>query len=150
VKRHQESRPPAGAFADNPSFPTWDRPVNARLYGSREERIQGTALRARGCPTPKPTDDKAHRRAPKLKRAGKVAPAPVMPVALRVENVRRAWENATATVRRLKAEGADYSDAVTRARELRAELLKLDPDMALRPRTVELAQASDANPVKAV
>jgi hypothetical protein len=149
MKRHKETVAPPGAFLDNPSFPAWDKPVNRRLYGSRDEQIAGRALRARGCPTGKPADDKVHRRAPRAVPVKPARPAP-LPLGLRVENVRREWERTTAEVRRLKANGADFSRAVARARELRAELLKLDPDMALKPRVIELAQASDANKIKAV
>jgi hypothetical protein len=112
---------------------------------------QHNALRSRGCPDPDRAVVTRKRGKASPRKARKSTPtAPVLPVGLRVENARRQWEAATAEVRRLKAAGADYSAAVAQARDMRALMLKLDPDMALKPRTVELAQASDANPVKAV
>jgi hypothetical protein len=146
AKLHRESRAPDGAFIDNPSFPAWDRPINRRLYGSREEQIQGAALRARGCPTPKPADDKVSRRRRQVAPVAVPARAP-MPDAFRAENLRREWESTVAEVRRLKADGQPYRATADRARELRTRLVALNGGVARRE--IAVAQSSESNPVKA-
>lgn len=139
MKRHRESTPPPGAL---------ERVRNVRLYGSRDEQAAGSALRARGCPNP----DRALVRRPRKTGAlitRTVPAAPAAPLALRVESARRNWQVAVNRVRKLRAEGQDATEAVARARALRHALLALDPDAGFQGHVIELAQASDANKIKA-
>lgn len=139
MKRHRESTPPPGAL---------DKLRNTRLYGGRDEQISGSALRARGCPNPDRAVVRRPRRSPALVTRT-VPAAPAAPLALRVENARRNWQVAVNTVKRLRAEGQDVAEAVARARALRHALLALDPESGAQGQTIELAQASDANKIKA-
>lgn len=136
MKRHRESTPPPGAL---------DKLRNTRLYGGRDEQISGASLRARGCPNP----DRAVVRRPRKAVALVTRTVPAAPLALRVENARRNWQVAVNRVRALRASGEDVTEAVARARELRHALLALDPDSGVQGHAIELAQASDANKIKA-
>lgn len=136
MKRHRESTPPPGAL---------ERVRNVRLYGDRDEQAAGSALRSRGCPNP----DRAVVRRPRRTGALVTRTVPAAPLALRVESARRNWQVAVGRVKKLRAAGEDATEAVARARELRHALLALDPDQGVQGHAIELAQASDANKIKA-
>lgn len=123
--------------------------MHAKLRQREGAEPERNALRSRGCPNP----DRALVRRTKVTaapRAHKTPTVPALPIALRVENVRRHWQNAVSETRRLKAAGQDFTDAALKARTLRYELVALDPDLGIERRTIAVSQGSDVNPVKAV
>lgn len=132
MKRYKTTAPPPG-FALLPR--------NTRLYGGLDEQVAGAALRARGCPSP----DNAY--VPARPRAELRVERETAAHRARLQRAQDAMLSAQREVRRLKSHGQPFADAATLARAARAEYLNLNG--GTERRTVELAQASDANKVKA-
>lgn len=107
------------------------------------------ALRSRGCPNPDRALVRRRREVPAPRKAN-ITRTAEMPIGFRVESIRREWQAAVAQTRKLKAAGENYATAAARARELRAQLVRLDPDLAVSGREIEVSQGSASNKVKAV
>lgn len=123
---------------------------NVRLYGSADEQIAGSALRSRGCPNP----DRAAVYKPRTS-SGKGTPvsrpaeaSSPRAFARRVDRARSRMEEAQLVVRHARETGLDPTAAAGAARAARSEYLALVGGMPER-RSLDLAQASDANKVKA-
>jgi hypothetical protein len=140
AKRSRTYAPPPGALA----------PLrNTRLYGGRDEQVEGNALRSRGCPNPDRAAVYTARPKRPVKTASPVA-APSSPRAFarKVEKARMAMEEAQRAVKLARERGQDTTAAAQMARTRRAAYLALAGGMPVG-RPIELAQASDANKVKA-
>lgn len=142
-KRHRTYAPPPGALA---------RRRNPRLYGTRDEQIAGLALRSRGItgrPMAEPDRESAAvapcARGPRSEQADTPRAH-----ARRVGKAYAAMMEAQAVVRDARMRGDEPArlEAAVLARELRAAYLAMTGELP-SGRTLELAQASDANKVKA-
>lgn len=142
AKRSRTYAPPPGALA----------PLrNTRLYGGRDEQVEGNALRSRGCPNPDRAAVYSTRRsAGTATPAAPAATAPSSPRAFarRVDKARVSMEEARRAVTLARERGQDTTAAAQVARTRRAAYLALVGGMP-EARPLELAQASDANKVKA-
>lgn len=131
---------------------------NPRLYGSRDEQIEGAALRSRSCPNP----DSAvvYRRRPNSfyrERAREREMAAVLrqdsTPAQHVEHLRIAQHNhevlvAQARAARERGDEPERQRLVALARERRAELIALGG--GTERRTIDVDQGSAVNPMVAV
>lgn len=132
MKRHRTTLAPPGAF---------EQVRNTRLYGEREEQIAGASLRARGCPNP-------NRAVVTRKRVELANEREQSAHLARLQRAQTAMLEAQRAVRAAKDAGQDFAPLAVQARALRAEYLKLSG--GVERRTVDVAQASDANKIKAV
>lgn len=142
MKRHRTYAPPPGALVQM---------RNMRLYGSADEQIAGLALRSRGI-TGRPMADPDRPRdvsAQTIRRGARTAIADTpRAFARRVDRARSRMEEAQLAVRHARETGVDPTAAAGAARLARSEYLALVGGMPER-REIDLAQASDANKVKA-
>jgi hypothetical protein len=138
MKRHRTDEPPAGAFIDL---------RNVRLYGDADAQVAGAALAARGTPNPNRAmvrrGDPTYRTRVELARAREQAGH-----AAGLQRAQVAMLEAQRAVRAAKAAGQDYKALAATARDARARYIALTGGMERRE--VAVAQASDANKVKAV
>lgn len=145
-KFHRSTSPPPGALRDV---------RNQRLYGSPDEQIEAFAERARGCPDPdratvytrRRRTSRAKSEAPVYGRATDTTPAQHARNVAMLERNMAAIANAVRIARECGNE-AQRAAMATRARELRAEWLKLTG--GLERRVIEVDQGSAVNPMVAV
>jgi hypothetical protein len=142
MKRHRTYAPPPGALA----------PLrNTRLYGGREEQIEGMALRSRGITgrpmadpdRPRDVSGSTAPRGPRTERSDSPRA-----FARRVDRARARMEEAQLAVRHARETGVDPTAAAGAARAARKTYLDMIGGMPER-RSLDLAQASDANKIKA-
>jgi hypothetical protein len=142
MKRHRTYAPPPGALIEL---------RNRRLYGDRDEQIAGMALRSRGITgrpmadpdRPRDVSDRPVPRGPRTERTDSPRA-----FARRVDKARVSMEEAQRAVKLARERGQDTTAAAQMARTRRAAYLALAGGMPVG-RPIELAQASDANKVKA-
>lgn len=132
AKFNRTSRPPEGAHT-----PT----RNTRLYGSRDEQIAGASLRSKGQPDPR-------YQTVTRKRSELVVEHETRTHRENLQRAQVAMLQAQDRVRAAKRDGEPYAELGQKARSARSAYLTLLG--GVESRTVEVAQASDANKVKAV
>lgn len=132
AKFNRTGRAPAGAH----------EPLrNVRLYGGRDEQIEGLALRSKGQPDPR-------YRVLTRKRADLVRESEERSHRAHQQRAQVRMLQAQDAVREARRYGRPYAALAQEARAARAAYLKLTD--GVERRTVEVDMGSDANKVKAV